>query len=208
MSLGCRVAVTLTVSEAGSGKSLMVVNPGTGTTSVVVGHLTDLVPAGASTTVSMLLNQRGKHLLGRFYKLPAMASFAGALKGIAAQTVTLSYGRVDSTFTYTWSFTPRYSQLTALNISGIPTGASVLIVCHGGGCPFGSRTLSATGSHMSVASQLHGARLKPRSQIWFAVTAPGDVGKVALFKVAPGRAPAEKLECLPPGVMAPRNCGS
>jgi hypothetical protein len=114
----------------------------------------------------------------------------------------------DSTFTHTWSLAPRCSEPTALKNSGIPSGASVLIVCHGGGCPFGSRTLPVSGSHMSVAAVLHGARLKPRSQIWFAVTAPGDVGKVALFKVAPGRVPAEKLECLPPGVMAPRKCGS
>jgi hypothetical protein len=98
--------------------------------------------------------------------------------------------------------------LQQLTISAIPRGATILIHCHGGGCPFGSRTLKATGSQMALARLFKGARLKPGTVVWFAVALANHVAKVAVYTVNRGAPPTQAFRCLPPRSSRPLACAA
>jgi hypothetical protein len=203
----CVGGITLSAHKLRTGHSFILVSSGNPrTTNVVVGRGRYVVAGGSTVTIAVGLNRLGRHLLGRFYKLPATATAIGSVG--ATIPVKFAYGLVGSSFLWTWTFTPHYTRLLQMEVVGIPTDGSVLIVCHGGGCPFARRTVLASSSRISLTSQLDAARLRPGSTLWVAVHAPNDVGKVALFRIISGQTPREAIECLPPGDSAPQRCAT
>jgi hypothetical protein len=202
----CIGQLTLTAHEQGVGRSLVLVESGSGTTNVVVGTSSYVVPPDSTGTITVRLNPLGRRLLARFYKFPATAAATGASG--ASRTVNFAYSRIHSTLAWTFAFGIRFTTVRELRIDGIPSGASVLILCRGGGCPFARRVLPAPKPHLSVTDQFKGARLRPHTIVWFAVTAPNSVGKVEGFTIRSGQAPGLTFDCLPPGAAAPLRCVS
>jgi hypothetical protein len=206
VQVDCIGQITLSAHKLPAGHSFTLVSSSSGATNVVVGRSSYRVTPGETGTVTVNLNPLGQRLLDRFYKYPATATATGALTGTLP--VSFAYGLVKSaSFVWTWSFAGPVTRLLQFEVRGIPTGGTVLMVCHGGGCPFTQRTVPAIG-RISLTSQFKGASLKPGTTLWFAVTGPNDVAKVALFKISGDRVPSEVFECLPPGVATPRRCVS
>jgi hypothetical protein len=187
------------------GKRVTAVSATGRTVQVTVGGAHYVVFRGTSATITLTLNKLGRRLIALFYTLPASVTFTGAVTA-PGPVLTFSYGRVDSTFLFTWTWTPSSSRLVQLTVSGIPPGGSVLVVCNGGGCPPHRETVVPEKREAALTDLLAGARLRPGTTIWFAVTAPNDVGKVIVFVVRAGDPPTTTLDCLPPGVAKPRAC--
>jgi hypothetical protein len=87
----------------------------------------------------------------------------------------------------------------------------ITLTCHGGGCPFATRTMtvSAHGKcgkparsgcvaapSFSLTAMLHRAQLHVGTQLIVAVTHPGWVGKYYRFTIRAGHRPSTEVSCL------------
>jgi hypothetical protein len=164
------------------------------------------VPTGSSATVTIPLNATGKKLLASapHYRMPATVTLGGTTP--ITLKVTYSYTKITSPISFTWSFGAT-SKAVSLSVGHVPKGGKVTVICAGGGCPFGSKTLTPTKSgSVSVAKALKGAKLRPRTSVDLRISAPNDVGKVAIFTMRSGAAPTLSESCLPPGAKKPTAC--
>jgi len=124
---------------------------------------------------------------------------------------------ITSTIQWTFYYTPTYTTALALVINGA-SGDTVLVNCHGRGCPFtrhttrvnsrtrcgakGTRTCPTHG-RIDLAPRFEKHRLSIGAQIIIAITRPGWIGKYYVFTVRAGRIPAIKIACLAPGATRP-----
>jgi hypothetical protein len=175
------------------------------TKQVTVGTGSFAIPTGQSATITVTLNATGKSLLAGapHYKLPATLAITGTTSALS--TVTYTYTRITSPISFTWSFGST-STAQSLSISHIPSGGKVQVICNGRGCPFGSKTLTPSHGTVSVAKALKHAALHPHTSIDLRITAPNDVGKVAIFTMRFGAAPSLSESCLTPGATKPTAC--
>lgn len=118
-----------------------------------------------------------------------------------------------------WSFyyTPRYTLLQAMTLTGAPAGSRVLVLCHGKGCPFARRTVTAVVQHcpkgrkhrckrsagLDLARRLPRRRLKVGNRLIVEILRPGWIGKYYSFVVRGGHAPKITISCLAPGGTRP-----
>ncbi len=94
-----------------------------------------------------------------------------------------------------------------------PLGSTVMVGCHGKGCPFRRRTqqVRASARKPQVPRPVRIRRFAKRllregSTIRVFVTGPGSVGKYTRLRVRRGKVPARLDRCLPPGEIAPIVC--
>jgi Invasin, domain 3 len=142
----------------------------------------------------------------------------------ASASATLAELRAPSLVglaTMQWSFyyTPRYTVVQALALSGSVGGSIITIRCHGRGCPFGTRSAALAGSRQCVtkgrqrqcsttvnynlASSFRGKRLRAGALVTINVVRRGWIGKYYAFKIRPGRGPKLQISCLAPGGSEP-----
>ncbi len=139
---------------------------------------------------------------------------------LAVLRETASGGSLLSVVTMQWTFqySPTYTKVLSLVVNGAPVGASVLVDCHGRGCPFTEhRTViaetkrcgpkgkrrCATGGTIDLAPDFQKHRLLARTRITVAITRPQWVGKYYRFNTRAGRAPRVLVACLAPGATRP-----
>jgi hypothetical protein len=156
----------------------------------------------------------GKHTITASYS--GDANFAGATS--AAQTITVVrapvhvLGVVTSTMQWLFSFTRRYTKVLAFGIKRASAAASILITCHGRGCPFVNRTSKvakpkgcgkkgkprcpASGSLNLAPAFKH--RLRVGTTIAVLITRPGWIGKYYKFVTRAGRGPRIAIDCIAP----------
>jgi hypothetical protein len=84
----------------------------------------------------------------------------------------------------------------------------VTVTCHGGGCPFATRTFSPKAKSLALASTFGNAKLKLGATVQSAVNVAGEVGRVARFAARTGRPPAQTPLCLVPETHAPAACAT
>jgi hypothetical protein len=117
---------------------------------------------------------------------------------------TVAFPKVTSPLFFTFTF-GSFTKVVELTISGVPSGGAVTVNCSGSGCPFGSRSFSHKG-RVALAGSFAGAHLSPHATIRILITAPNEVGKVAIFTVRRGALPSLSQLCLPPGAPKPLAC--
>jgi hypothetical protein len=177
-----------------------------------------LVNGGATCTVTY--NALGTHSITARYG--GDANFGGATS--AAQAVRVVpvqvnvLGTITSTMQWTFVYTPTYTKVLALVITGASTGATVLVTCHGRGCPYTRRASSVAGrtscdgkrkrtctAHgridLTAAFQRH--RLYPGATITVVITRSGWIGKSYIFAIRARRGPRIHISCLAPGGARP-----
>jgi hypothetical protein len=128
-------------------------------------------------------------------------------------------GSIGSTMQWAFYYTPSYTAVLALVVNGA-SGATVLVGCHGRGCPFathatlvknntvrcvlknGKRTCPTTGK-IDLAPAFRKHHLHVNSQITVMITRRGWIGKYYLFIVRARRGPHIQIACLPPGASRP-----
>jgi hypothetical protein len=119
---------------------------------------------------------------------------------------------------WTFAFHPTYTIVALLQLSGAPGGASVKVICHGGGCPFARRTISV--SKLAVCKRGHKRHCRPAgpmrlgglfgsrhlrvgTRVTVEVLRTGWIGKYYSFKVRRAKGPAITISCLAPGGSRP-----
>ncbi len=149
------------------------------------------------------------------------ANFAGSssparvLKVIRAPVRVL--GNITATMQWLFYYTPTYTKVLVLDISGASTSASASLSCQGRGCPFAKRTmkvakvwrcgpkgksLCSTGS-LKLAAVFASRHLAVGSKITVMISRPNWIGRYYLFTIRARRGPSVKIACLAPGSTRP-----
>jgi Bacterial Ig-like domain (group 3) len=160
---------------------------------------------GATTaTCSVSYKTTGQHVI--------TASYAGDANfgASTAQPVSLGaapiriLGTIISTMQWTFHYTPKYTTVLALVVNGAPVGATVLVQCHGGGCPFAKHANAVT-KHKPVNLMLsfRRKRLRAGTQITVELSRPHWIGKDYRFTMRARHAPRIQIDCLAPAGSRP-----
>jgi Bacterial Ig-like domain (group 3)/Invasin, domain 3 len=127
-------------------------------------------------------------------------------------------GIITSTIQWNFYYAPDYTKILSLVLHGAPVGASVIINCHGRGCPFTKRVTAvanskrcgpkgkrrcATGGTIDLAPAFQKHRLHVGTQITVAITRPQWIGKYYTFVTRAGHPPGIRIACLAPGRTRP-----
>jgi hypothetical protein len=122
-------------------------------------------------------------------------------------------GTITSTMQWQFYYTPRYTIVRALVVTGVSRGATVVVRCHGHGCPFASHTtvlptgkkcarkagsMCFTAGSFNVTPAFAGRRLKVGARITVNIVRPNWVGKTYGFVVRSRRGPTIQIGCLAP----------
>jgi Invasin, domain 3 len=133
------------------------------------------------------------------------------------QTIT---GTLLASVSVEWTFryTPVYTMVRWLVVTGLPVGSRVLVGCDGRGCPFTRRLIvidasigcgrkahrCRTDRTIDLTREFHRSRLDVRTRVTLAITRPQWVGKYYAFTMRSSRPPYVRLACLAPGETHPR----
>ena len=182
-------------------------------THVTVGMASFTVAAGKRASVPVALNAAGRGLLASTYRL----STAVAVNGATDQaTVAFSYARIRSRVTYFYLYTKytalfhqSFTTIFKLTVSSLPAAAHVMLICHGGGCPFTHHPLT-TGKQRAatLTTPLATSHLAPRATLEIVVSAPNSIAKVLIITIRGGKPPTHVERCLPPGGNEPVRCAA
>ena len=127
-------------------------------------------------------------------------------------------GAITSTMQWTFYYARSYTMVRELVVNGASRGATVLVGCHGRGCPFARRAIDvADGKDCSVKMRrmcsAHGTvlitpgfenrHLGVGARITVAIMKPSWVGKYYGFTAEAGRGPRVQIACLAPGASRP-----
>jgi hypothetical protein len=179
------------------------------TVATTVARGTYSVPATTSANVRLTLNRAGTRVLSHFLALPTRVTFTGTSRAVIS--VKFAYRRVAVIVVNLWTFSCTQSgkchtNVQKLSITGIPRGATVTLLCQGGGCPFRRHLLRAHGGRLALTLAFGQAKLQPRSRVTIKVTVPGQVGYVVVYTVRKASIPSSQTLCLDPGASAPQAC--
>jgi hypothetical protein len=142
------------------------------------------------------------------------AAPAALVNAVPVPTVVL--GTIDSTMQWNFYYTPTYTLVRNLVVSGASPGTTVLVKCHGHGCPFAQHAtlLSSTArcrpkartcltaGHFNLAHGFAGRRLAIGARITVSIVRTNWVGKTYRFTVRARRGPRVQIGCLAPGGSA------
>ena len=174
------------------------------TKTVSVGSGLYTVVTGQRVTVKLTLNTAGQKLLSQFYRLPTTVTIGGTTA--LQRAASFGYRVIHSPISFTWEFSASFSVAQQLTVSGVPSGGKLLVICHGGGCPFAKRTFSPSRGRVRLASAFKRSALRPGATLELEITAANSVGKVAIFTIRSGQQPSLAESCLPPGTARPTRC--
>jgi hypothetical protein len=127
-------------------------------------------------------------------------------------------GTIDATMSWIFYYTPSYTVVRELVVNGAPFGATVLIDCHGRGCPFAAhdvavvdrkhcgadaRSMCSAHTTVFITGGFQRRRLTVGARITVAIVRPDWDGKYYDFTIRARRAPRIQIACLPPGSTGP-----
>ncbi len=181
--------------------------------------------ATASATCTVSYASSGTHEISARYL--GDPNFAGSTSGVAEVSVQNNppSGRLTVTMQWEFHYTPHYTTILQFLINSVPTGANVMVGCHGHGCPYAKHTLAllkqtvcTKKSKKCVVKQPSSTvRLQPAfgnrklgvgTRVTVDITRAGYVGKHYVFTIVARHAPRVSIGCLTPGRNKPESCPS
>jgi hypothetical protein len=173
-----------------------------------------------SATCTVTYKARGTHSITARYggdaNFTGSASPAQAIRVISVRPKVL--GTITSTMQWSFAYTRAYTKILALIVNRPPTGATVLVKCHGRGCPYtkhamsairesrcggtGTRTCSAH-ARINLRGGFQQRRLHPGTTITVVISRPGWIGKLYTFGIRASRGPRIQISCIAPGATRP-----
>jgi hypothetical protein len=161
-----------------------------------------------TATCSVSYPSPGTHGISALYN--GDADFTGStsstssvqiVKGAAkAPSVRAALG---STLGWKISYHPHYSEVIGLEAFAVAKGTSILVECHGKGCPFAKWHLTKAARAIDLLPRFRHHRLRAGTRITVRLTRRSWVGKYYSFTIRAGRAPTIKTACLAPGRVKP-----
>jgi hypothetical protein len=148
------------------------------------------------------------------------ATYTGSATSVSSLTVTAIPVKGDITARTNWAFrfTPTYTSILNLTVTGLYEGSDVVIGCQGKGCPFRSQNFpvlrpkkcspsvpatSCPPNNFFLTKYFAGRRLAVGAQLTILISHPSYVGKYYRFTVQARKSPAVKIACLAPGSTLP-----
>jgi hypothetical protein len=148
------------------------------------------------------------------------ANFKASTSPVAHVTVTPIpiRGIIKAKMQWTFFFTPTYSRVEAMLLTGVPYGSTVQMACHGHGCPFGNRrqlvpeppqcpsngrAACATTTVVDLGPNFATRHLAVGAQITVMIARPDYVGKYYSFTVRASSVPTVRIGCLAPDNTVP-----
>ncbi len=139
--------------------------------------------------------------------------------------------RVESSMTWTFGWTRKFTIVQSLVVHGVPEGGRVEVTCHGHGCPFGHHDSATVARHQAhptchkhekcgstkhnskkpppqgpevgLTGLLKGRHLKVGTSLSVRIVKPGWIGKSFVFTMRSRETPSVQSECLAPGSGEP-----
>jgi hypothetical protein len=162
----------------------------------------------------------GKHSITARYG--GDANFIGSTspaKAVRVVRVSVKVlGTITSKMQWIFAYTPAYTKILALVVNGAPVGATVLVKCRGGGCPYakhamsmipksqcagkGNRTCSAH-RRIDLRRGFQRRLLDPGATVTVVISRPGWIGKYYTFGIRARRGPRIQISCIAPGRTRP-----
>lgn len=181
--------------------------PVTVTTTVATGAYS--VPAGRSANVPLTLNRAGTSVLSHFLVLPTRVTFTGT--STAVIPVKFAYRRIAASVFNLWVFSCArsgrcHTSVQKLSVTGLPSGATATVRCHGGGCAFRKQVFRPHGARLALTPVFARVKLQPRATVTIQVSVSGEVGYVVVYTVRKQSIPSSQTLCLYPGAGAPQAC--
>jgi hypothetical protein len=148
-------------------------------------------------------------------------NFAGSQSSSSTETVSSPppppvLGTIRSTMQWTFLFTRSYTKVVALVVNGVPSGATVVIQCHGRGCPFAHQTTHLTRSRrcgrrcsarhpgtIDLGTRFGQRHLRVGTRIIVEIVRQEWIGKYYRFTIRSQRGPRVQISCLAPGSQRP-----
>jgi adhesin/invasin len=179
--------------------------------------------AGGTATCTVSYAATGTHAITAVYHGDANFSGSTSTPAQAVGVVKASVkvlGIIGSTMQWTFFYTPSYTKVLALAVNSAPVGATVVLQCKGGGCPFAKRSMPVpkpkpckkTSKHkcppkrsvtIHLMPRFHNHHLRVGAQIMVRVVRSHWIGKYYAFVMRARRAPKVQVECLAPGSSRP-----
>jgi hypothetical protein len=173
---------------------------------LTVGSGSYSVRTGNQVTVRIKLNRNGRTLLSAHYSLASTVTLGGT--SAVTKQVTFRYPVIRSDVIFTFSFKGGPIVATQLDVTGIPHGGKVTVICNGGGCPFSSRGFRLRHGQVHVAPAFARASLRLGASIQVEVAAANHVAKVETLTLRSGPTVTVTKQCLAPGTTRPARCVS
>jgi hypothetical protein len=127
-------------------------------------------------------------------------------------------GTIAARMQWTFFFTPTYSRVVAMLLTGVPYGSTVQMACHGHGCPFttrrqlvpeppqcpsNGRAACATTTVVDLGPSFATRHLAVGTQVTIMIARPEYVGKYYSFTVRARNVPSVNITCLAPDSTSP-----
>lgn len=177
-----------------------------GVAKVIVGKGTFALSSGESRALTVKLNSTGLGLLNSVYRLPTELMISGTTT--LTQPVTFAYPQVRSFVAWTWSYKGTHTYLEQLDVTQIPAGGDVTVLCQGDGCRSAHQSFAAKhGSSIGLASSItKNGTLTAGAKLQITISAPNSVAKVMTIAIRPNNYPSVVKACLLPGAAHPAAC--
>jgi hypothetical protein len=179
--------------------------------------------AGGTATCTVSYAATGTHTITAVYlgdgNFNGSASAPAQAVGVVKASAKV-LGIIGSTMQWTFFFTPSYTKVLALAVNSAPIGATVILQCKGGGCPFAQRSMRVrkpkpckrTSKHkcpskrsmtIHLMPRFHNHHLRVGARIMVRVVRSHWIGKYYAFVMRARQAPRVEVDCLAPGSSRP-----
>jgi hypothetical protein len=171
-----------------------------------------------TATCSVTLWETGRHPISAQYRGDATYAASTSSSSNLFVTAIPIKGDITARTTWTFRFTPTYTSVLNLVVTGLYEGSDVVLNCQGRGCPFRSENFpvlrpkicspsvpatSCPPNNFFLTKYFSGRRLAVGAQVTILITHPSYIGKYYAFNVRARKSPTVKIACLAPGSTTP-----
>jgi hypothetical protein len=178
-----------------------------------IGACANQALSNLTATCAVSYPSAGTHSISALYN--GDADFTGStspasgvqiVKG-AAKAPTV-HGTLGSTLWWKVFYHPHYSELIGLEAYAVAKGTTILIKCHGEGCPFASWQVAKAASAVNLLSRFRHRHLRAGTRITVRMTRRHWVGKSYSVTIRAGQGPTVRKTCLSADGLKPVACPS
>ena len=118
------------------------------------------------------------------------------------------YLHVKATVANRWAVFPDFTRVLQLRVSGTGAKPKVVVLCKGGGCPFGKKKFKVRkpSRPLKLEGAFAGRSLQPGARVEVRVQRPKMIAKIVRYTIRDGKGPKSKTLCLAPGTNKPKAC--
>lgn len=171
-----------------------------------------------TATCSVTLWETGNHPMSAQYGGDATYAASASPSSTLFVSAIPIKGDITARTTWTFRFTPTYTSVMNLVVTGLYEGSDVVLNCQGKGCPFRSQNFpvlrpkicspSVPATHCPpnnffLTKYFSGDRLGVGAQLTILISHPSYIGKYYSFTVRARKSPAITIACLAPGSTMP-----